>query len=385
MASSSGFFGQRNPQAVLKHGVLTRYAHYFAGRAGSVTGGRVAFIDGYAGEGRYADENPGSPLLLATQAERAKTFGRSVRLAFVESDDSRRARLQSSLAEAGVQVDQLLAGDFEETIDGLIDRYDDRATFLFVDPFGLAFSREALERVLSRRTARRPIDVLYHFSLSTVYRMGRAGVRAGSPDESLAEALDAALGSVGWRELFRGADRHSEPTSAALELARRFGKSVADSTGVPAISIPVRQRPGHLPKYLLMLFSANRQARWDYVDQAGMAYGDWLHHCSQSDYDANIRHQDDAGVLSLFPAPEPERSDAEDEIERMAREYLPGHLSKLLAERGSFRPADAIEDAYGEMFGVARAKHIRTAIKELHKAGRIVDDGTLDFWDRELR
>lgn len=34
MAARSDFFAQLNPQAVLKHGLLTRYAHYFAGRAG---------------------------------------------------------------------------------------------------------------------------------------------------------------------------------------------------------------------------------------------------------------------------------------------------------------------------------------------------------------
>lgn len=54
MASSDGFFEARNAQAVFKHGLLTRYAYYFAGRAGHATDGRVAFIDGYAGEGRYA-------------------------------------------------------------------------------------------------------------------------------------------------------------------------------------------------------------------------------------------------------------------------------------------------------------------------------------------
>lgn len=86
MPASTAFFGQRNAQAVLKHGVLARYAYYFAGRAGAATQGRVAFIDGYAGEGRYEDGSPGSPLLLASQATRAKMFGRDVRLAFVYED-----------------------------------------------------------------------------------------------------------------------------------------------------------------------------------------------------------------------------------------------------------------------------------------------------------
>ena len=119
MAASTGFFEQRNAQAVLKHGLLTRYAYYFGGRAGSATRGRVAFIDGYAGEGRYEDGNPGSPLLLATQAQRAELFGRDVKLAFVEQDVQRRNRLDATLRAAGVAVDQLVVGSLEGEIETL--------------------------------------------------------------------------------------------------------------------------------------------------------------------------------------------------------------------------------------------------------------------------
>src|SRR5687767_15938820 len=120
MPASSDFFGQRNAQAVLKHGVLARYAYYFAGRAGSASQGRVAFIDGYAGEGRYQDGSPGSPLLLASQATRAQMFGREVKLAFVEQDDVRREQLRQSLSENGIEPDQVLGDSLEVVIDGLL-------------------------------------------------------------------------------------------------------------------------------------------------------------------------------------------------------------------------------------------------------------------------
>ena len=108
MSANSKFFGNRDAKAVLKHGLLARYAKYFAGRAGLAAHGRVAFIDGYAGTGRYEDGNPGSPLLLATEAESAKSFGRDVKLAFVEQDDKYRARLERTLGDEHVVADQLL-------------------------------------------------------------------------------------------------------------------------------------------------------------------------------------------------------------------------------------------------------------------------------------
>ena len=148
MAGSDGFFETRNPQAVLKHGILTRYAYYFAGRAGQATGGRVAFIDGFAGEGRYEDGSDGSPLLLAAQAERAGLIKRDIKLAFVEPDADRRSRLKVALAEAGVVPDVVLSRPFESVVDDLLDRYSDRAILIFVDPFGLGITLEMLERIL---------------------------------------------------------------------------------------------------------------------------------------------------------------------------------------------------------------------------------------------
>lgn len=152
MSANSEFFGQRGDQAVLKHGVLARYAHYFAGRAGAATKGQVAFIDGYAGEGRYEDGSPGSPLLLASQATRAELFGRHVKLALVEQDAARRGRLKQSLSEAEVVPDQILGGSFEAEIHGLLDRYAGHAVLLFVDPFGLGISRPTLQQILGRRS-----------------------------------------------------------------------------------------------------------------------------------------------------------------------------------------------------------------------------------------
>jgi three-Cys-motif partner protein len=384
MSAGSGFFGQRNAQAVLKHGVLTRYAHYFAGRAGKATGRRVAFIDGYAGEGRYADGSPGSPILLASQAERVKLFDRYVRLALVERDDNRRRQLARSLSEAGVHADQLLGSSLEDAIDGLLHRYADHAVLVFVDPFGLGVSRATLERILRARSRRRPVDILFHFSLSTVARMGRAGIVEGPGSERNAEQLDQALGAIEWRAAFENAASPSGPTEAALTIAHRFGASVQRSTGVHNTAIPVRQRPSRLPKYLLMLFSADQQAHWDFTDVAGLAYVDWLHHCDRRDYEANVAHRDRSGLQELFPEPEPEAGDADAQVGADAASYLPDHILRLLQAAGPIRPVDAIDVVYGDMLGRARVTHLRAALRHLHRLGLVDDDAHGDFWKREI-
>jgi three-Cys-motif partner protein len=365
LPASTAFFGQRSAQAVLKHGVLTRYAHYFAGRAGAATQGRVAFIDGYAGEGRYEDGSPGSPLLLASQATRAEMFGRQVKLAFVEQDDIRRLELQRSLEENQVGADLILGATLESVIDGLIDRYERHAILLFVDPFGLAFSRPTLEHILGRRTRKQPIDVLYHFSLSAVARMGRAGVLDGPTSEQNATLLDAALGDIGWRTDFEGAHDPSAPTRAALEAATRFGRSVGEAVGLPSTGVPVRQRPGQLPKYVLMLFSADPKAHWDYADVAGKAHVDWLHHCDRTDYEANIQRQEELGLVPLFQESEPDKDEIEQQIRRESLAYLTDHIAELIRSRGSLRPERAPMSGPGAMrvlVGVGWSRRGRTPL-----------------------
>ena len=384
MPSSSDFFSHRNPQAVLKHGLLTRYAYYFAGRAGAATQGRVAFIDGYAGEGRYQDGSLGSPLLLASQATRAQIFKRDVKLALVEKDDNRRARLEQSLQESGLTADQLIGDDLSDVIDGLLDRYSRHAVLIFLDPFGLVFDRTTLERVLRRSSRHQPIDVLYHFSLSTVARMGRASVGRTALAPQNAYLLESALGPIRWRAEFKTATEPNAATEAALTLAGRFGESVTNATKCKSTGVPVRNRPGQLPKYLLMLFSTDERAHWDFADQASKAYVDWLYYCTHEEYKANVQHREGQGLLELFPSPEPEQSEIDGQLKAEAADYLPGHLRDVLYQRGPLRLVDAVEDIYGEMLGRARATHVRTAIKTLHDRGLVDDNGKGDFWLRQI-
>jgi three-Cys-motif partner protein len=383
MAANEDFFERRNSQAVLKHGILARYAKYFAVVAGVRTK-QVAFIDGYAGEGRYEDSTPGSPLLLASQAQRVEMFNRNVKLAFVEFDANRVGRLKAVLSELQVEADQVLHGKFEDLIDGMLDRYQGHAVFLFVDPFGLGISYDSLLKVLKSSSSTQPIDVLYHFSLLSVARMARAAVTDGANSTQNAEQVDRALGPIPWRDLFEGEKERGESTDAAIALALRFGDALHKATRKRFTSIQVRQQPNHAPKYLLMLFSSNAKAHWEFADQASNAYEDWLHHCSNEDYEANLLKQERTGVRSLFEETAPDRKDTAKSLETTSEVYLRQHLLHLLSIGGPARPIDSIPEVYGEMLGKARSRHLRSVIRALYAEQKIDDNGIGDFWTRQI-
>jgi three-Cys-motif partner protein len=322
--------------------------------------------------------------LLASQAERAALLGRNVDLAFVEQDDARRQLLSESLAAAGVAADQILGGDFGDVVDDLLKRYERHAVLLFVDPFGLAIDRPTLERILQRSSPKQPIDILYHFSLSSVARMGRAGITNGPGSSQSQRQLDVALGDVDWRTAFAHADGAGAPTRAAGDVAEAFGASIAASCGLRSLAIPVRQRPDHLPQYVLMLFSKDEQARWDFADVASKAHVDWLLHCDSEDYDAFVRHEEASGVMSLFGPPEPNLDDLESHLKDEAVPYLAERMSERLRRAGTLRPVDDIEGCYGEMLGRARSTHLRAALKALRSQDLTNDNATNDFWMRPI-
>jgi len=381
---SSEFFGSKSAQAVLKHGLLTRYAIYFGVRAGKATSGRVAFIDGYAGAGRYDDGSPGSPLLLASQAKRAEAFKRNVRLAFVETDAKCRTRLEASLAEHEVNADIIDPRPFEIAAPELLDHYANHAILTFVDPFGLALSSDSLVAMLGRSNRRRPIDVLYHFSLSSVARMGRAGVsdRAKFREDN-ARHLDNALGDIDWRTPFTAS---TDPTRTAIEVANTFAAKIYAMTGMRSTSIAVRQRQNQQPKYMLMLFSADPtgKAHWEFAGCAAKAHIDWLLHCDTADYDAEMAAHDSIGLLQLLPADRPSSVEISKRVTTSNDIAMYNHLRTLFEKRRAIRPIDDVPAVFGRLLGTAGPPSVRTAVKRLHAEGLVDDSGIGDFHSRTI-
>lgn len=70
VGKNENFFEAAKPAATLKHGILHRYVRPYVQKVGSTSkGGRVAYIDGYAGPGVYDDGALGSPAVAVDIAK----------------------------------------------------------------------------------------------------------------------------------------------------------------------------------------------------------------------------------------------------------------------------------------------------------------------------
>jgi three-Cys-motif partner protein len=433
--ANEAFFVHRKPAAAFKHGILSRYSTVFAAKAGSVTGGKVVFLDGYAGPGRYDDGTEGSPGLFLRAARRNPQ--RRILNLFVERDPDRCGRLRQVLDEIDptqTVLRRVYEGDLSRHLPELLYLAEPAALFAFLDPFGTALELSGLRQLLwrSRRT---PTEVLLHFSVSTIARMGgvlhaarrRPGGLSLADHKTLAHA-DAFLGGEWWRSEFDALpalrpdqllpasltldDVISDPaiaedptldeptlrgaTQIAMRIADRFSTNLARQAGYNTIAMPVRAEPTHLPKYVLVLFTRNPHGVWHFASalgRAGLIYQEALH-----EHRRRAREQRHAGIEDtnpgLFSTAELRRPAPFDRVAYERARFthwisaIVTNLHRLLTTRDphghGLLLTEHIHEVYGDLLGHAWEKHVRAAVKQLHDDDYISDDGTQNFWLRRI-
>jgi hypothetical protein len=163
--------------------------------------------------------------------------------------------------------------------------------------------------------------------------------------------------------------------------------------------MPVRPEPGRSPKYVLVLFTRNVHGVWFFADTLGRAGIDWQKaiHADRQRAEAARRADRaayDADENTLFsidqlaPAPPPPFNQAVYERACQAGwvDTIATNLRRLFLSRTALRLVDHVDDLYGEVLGQAWGKHAKAAVKQLHKAHYVDDDGTGDdFWRRTIR
>jgi three-Cys-motif partner protein len=383
LTSNDSFFQRRQAAAVLKHGILKRYPTVFATMTGRrSTGGRVLYLDGHAGPGRYEDGSPGSPLLAVQTAARVSEWRRDVECVFIEHDECHFANLKACLTQEAPPDLTWHAwhGDVTDLIDDVLHVADGAPLLAFFDPFGVALPYDTLVGKLLARPAVLPTEVLLNLNLEMVWRIG--GLLTGAETRSVhtIERLDRFFGDTWWQDVFAAARRGGEPGSAARaaqEVAAEYCGRVQAATGYGTFSVPVRRRPTHHPLFLLVLFFRHPVAPWKFNEAVSMANREWRHECREADLAEQMARRV-PGQGSLFDEDEPgleawekiERAN-EAEIEKQWVADIRANLVGMTTQHGSVRLQGHVADVYGETLGQAREKHVKAAWDEAAAAGLV--------------
>ncbi len=161
--------------------------------------GRVVYLDGFAGPGRYTKGEKGSPVIaLKTVTEHIfnKKFG-AITFAFIEKEPKRAKKLREVLKDEFPKISekwnyQVHEGGFDETINETLDSLDKdnlklAPTFAFIDPFGYKhFPMNTIARLMSHERC----EVLITFMIDYINRFG----------EYQKDSLDELFGDTSWRQ-----------------------------------------------------------------------------------------------------------------------------------------------------------------------------------------
>jgi three-Cys-motif partner protein len=352
--SDSGFFSERKAAAVLKHGVLSRYVTVFAAKTGSTsTGSRVLVLDGYAGDGRYDDNSPGSPIFM-TETARKFAPTRQIELHFVEKKKKRYEKLNNILeAEASDVQWKTYKGDVSEHLDTVLGRADGIPFFGFLDPCGLGLSfDDIVNKIYSRPSGRWSpgTEVLINFSAEAVRRIGgRLKESAGAKGrEATLARMDAVCGNDWWRQISLNADSDEK---AAEAIASEYLARLTKATGADGWVTPVKNAYHHQAKYTLIFLTRHQDGLLVFGESLSKAQEDWR----KALVDPNEMLSDPV----YFKA-------NEDALANGWIKVIKQNLKAQLGVTSSFVLRSKYRDVMGSVAGVARDMHLRAAIKELY-------------------
>lgn len=208
------------PHSRAKHGILRYYLGAWIPILSLGKFPHIAYIDGFAGPGRYSTGEDGSPVLAvkAVLAQRVPITA-ALQFFFVEKESARAADLESALHEIPVAANLRTSvhnATFEEAYLATIKPYLDRTrppVFAFLDPFGYTgIPFDVVCDILRRHSA----EVLITFMYEEINRFALVPHQA--------EHMDRLFGTDEWRAISRVESASERRAFFERLYARQLGK-----------------------------------------------------------------------------------------------------------------------------------------------------------------
>jgi three-Cys-motif partner protein len=366
------FFTSKKAAAILKHAVLDQYVDPFAMKTGSRSpGGRVAFIDGYAGEGRYGDGAEGSPALLISKAHKLSAH-RRIECFFVEQDPATFRKLQRVVSsEAQGLTVEVVQGNVEDHLDDLLGKAGGIPLFVFFDPFGLMPPFDAVVKVFDRPYGLRApaTEVLINFNASGLRRIA-GHLTSAHPNAATLERMDEVCGGSWWRKTWL--DHLDDKDAAEEAVVEEYAKRLRKAARCGSWTFDVRNRADLKPAYHLVFLSRHPDGMLLFGDALSLGLEKWRKEVTRVENEGSLFDPDD-----VFK--ENETALAAGWVTEIGK-----NLRHLLSQGKTFTVLDRYDEVYGSSLGMAREKHLRKAWKELHAEGLTSTDSKGDLLKKPI-
>jgi three-Cys-motif partner protein len=192
------FFSERADQSEVKARIVSNYfdawARIIAPRT-MLSDGRIAYIDLFAGPGRYEDGSASTPLMVLSKAIANPTLRDAVVSIFNDSDENHTRTLEQEIGSLnGIATlkhrPAVNTGNIDSTAAEYFESFRLIPTFCFIDPFGYKGLSSALVR-----------SVIKDWGSDCVFFFNYSRINAGVSNPAVFAHMEALFGEENFKEL----------------------------------------------------------------------------------------------------------------------------------------------------------------------------------------
>ena len=367
-SNTSNFHKSKKSAAVLKHAIIDSYATPFASKTGSRSkDNRVAFIDGYAGPGRYADHSEGSGAMLLRKAKELAIMRspRKVECHFVEDDADTVARLRKVAEAEGDGVTHTITDDnISKHLPVLLGEVKDIPVFVYLDPCGLPIPLDEVASIFDRPSGPGTPATEVLINLTAGLRRFAGMLYSDKPLENSLKRLDGAFGGDWWRAVWLEkclTKDAPEDQKMAAELAVVEGYAERLRTragGAGTWIIDVKPRADLKPIYYLVFATRSIHGMVTFGESASKGLERWRAYHAELDAEDTL-----FGDAADW---ETEWAAQEAKLNAQWVDTLAERLMTELAKGQAFKIIDKPDEIFGDdLVGVVRTMHLRAAINKV--------------------
>ena len=272
------------PHTQAKHLILRKYLDAWLPIMAKWNG-RILFIDGFAGPGRYEEEEEGSPIIALRSIREHRQFQepkprREVVFFFIEKEGDRINALKEEIERfknsgplpAFIKY-HVLHGEFVPIMTEILDTLGEESkllapTFVFIDPFGY---KDLPLKIIARIVNNPRCECLITFMYSRINRF------INSADAQQEEYFDQLFATKDWRT-FRNV---SDPDERRIGITNLYRLQLIEYAGLKYVRTFEMINEGNQTEYFLFFgtsdkkgLSKMKEAMWRVDPMLGQSFSD---------------------------------------------------------------------------------------------------------------
>ncbi len=269
MGQTKDFFKEKKAWSLFKDKILDYYLSPYIPKI-LRTGKPLVIFDCFAGKGKFADGNNGSPIIIAehikSTLQKYPSMSHKIKSFFIEKKYNK--DLKENLKD--YPNTKVLEGTFEDNLKNILGIDKNSNVFLYVDPYGIkSLNLDNFYQIKNSNFS--SIEILMNFNSAGFLREGCRLLKFDSPfkddeisdyesdeDVNTIERMNAIAGGNYWQDILLSyyenkMDIHQAEEQFISEYSSRIKNIFRYS-----VNIPIKLRFHHLPKYRL-IFGTNHE------------------------------------------------------------------------------------------------------------------------------